>query len=165
VGVTVPTARTSASGTPNPARAWSDVVSPAELTKLRADGWPCPAALSVGYVLLDARRASAGSGATLHLTYSDGLSAVSVFLQRGDLDAAGLSGLSSRKWGDAEVYVRDGWPDVMVWQGGPTVITAIGDAEPAELQVILGALPRQTNHGTLGSLQQRMGSALAWLAS
>ena len=61
--------------------------------------------------------------------------------------------------------VCDGWPEVMVWQGGPTVITAVGDAEPGELQTILSALPRQPNRGTLGSLQQRMGSALAWFKS
>jgi hypothetical protein len=108
---------------------------------------------------------TSAEGSTLHLTYGDGLSAISVFLQRGELDPDGLAGLTVRKWGDAEVYVRDGWPDVMVWQGGPTVITAIGDAEPADFRTVLSALPRQANHGTLGSLQQRMGSALAWFGS
>lgn len=167
-GLSVPAARASAENESKAASAgpWSDVISPAELTALRTDGWPCPAALAAGYVLLDARRTSMSSGrSTLHLTYGDGLSAVSVFLQRGELDAAGLAGLSRRKWGDAEVYVRDGWPEVMVWQGGPTVITAVGDAEPSEFQTILSALPRQSNHGTLEALQHRMGSALAWLGS
>ena len=148
--------------TPAPAGPWSDVVSPDELTALRADGWPCLAALPAGYVLLDARQLTAAGHSTLHLTYGDGLSAISVFLQRGELDVAGLPGLTKRKWGDTEVYVRDGWPDVMVWQGGQTVITAVGDADQSELQAILSALPRQANHGRLDSLQQRMGSALAW---
>jgi len=149
-----------------PTEAWSDVVSPAELTKLRSEGWPCPVALAAGYVLLDARRTTPPSGGPmLHLTYGDGLTAISVFLQQGKLDAARLTGLSRQNWAGAEVYVREGWPEVMVWQGGPTVITAVGDAEPSDLRTILSALPRQSNRGTLGSLQQRMGSALAWFRS
>jgi sigma-E factor negative regulatory protein RseB len=171
-GLTIPAVRRSdrvgPETTPAPASTgpWSDVVSPAELATLRSEGWPCPVALAAGYVLLDARRTTAASGpSTLHLTYGDGLSAISVFLQRGELNAAGLTGLTSGKWGDTEVYVRSGWPEVMVWQGGPTVITAVGDAETTELRTILSALPRQSNHGTLGSLQERMGSALAWLGS
>ncbi|HST80828.1 MAG TPA: sigma-E factor regulatory protein RseB domain-containing protein [Kineosporiaceae bacterium] len=166
-GVTLPAARRSiqeprATPAPAPSGPWSDVVSPAELTTLRTAGWPCPAALAAGFVLLDARRTTTSGGSTLHLTYGDGLSAISVFLQRGQLDSAGLTGLTAQKWDDTEVYVREGWPDVMVWQGGPTVITAIGEAEPADLRSILSALPRQSNHGTLASWQHRMGSALAW---
>jgi negative regulator of sigma E activity len=166
-GKTVPVVRRFGNvdqSAPAPASAWSDVVSPTELSRLRSDGWPCPLSLPVGFTLLDARRTTSPSGtSTLHLTYGDGLSAISVFLQRGRLDATGLTGLTSRKWGDTDVYVRDGWPEVMVWQGGPMVITAVADAEPTDLRTILSALPRQSNHGTLGSLQDRMGSALAWL--
>jgi sigma-E factor negative regulatory protein RseB len=163
--LTVPAVRRSVRETPSPAQPAGELVGPAELSALRTDGWPCPVALPAGYVLLDARRTSADGRSTLHLTYGDGLSAISVFLQRGELDAASLTGLTSRKWGNAEVYVRDGWPEVMIWQGGPTVITAVGDAEPSDLRTVLSALPRQSNHGTLGSLQQRMGSALAWFRS
>jgi hypothetical protein len=154
--------RTVSRSAPPAAEPAGDVVGPAELSTLRSRGWPCPVALPAGYVLLDARRTVADGDSTLHLTYGDGLSSISVFLQHGELDASALTGLSSRKWGDAEVYVRDGWPEVMVWQGGPTVITAVGDAEPSDLRSVLSALPRQSNHGTLGSLQHGMGSALAW---
>jgi negative regulator of sigma E activity len=142
---------------------WDHELSSAELTALRSAGWPCPAGLPAGFALLDARRATDRSGRpAVHLTYGDGLSAISLFLQRGELDGDAVAGLSSRRWGDTEVYVRDGWPEVMIWQGGPTVITAVGDAEPSELRSVLSTLPRQSNHGTLDSLQQRMGSALAW---
>jgi sigma-E factor negative regulatory protein RseB len=158
VSRTVPSPAVGASVDP-----WDDVVSSAELTDLRADGWPCPAQLPVGFVLLDARRTEVTAGrSALHLTYGDGLSAISVFLQRGRLDGAQLAGLTPQKWGDADVYVRAGPPQVMVWQGGATVITVVGDVEPGDLQRALSALPRQPNGGTLDSLQQRMGSALAW---
>jgi sigma-E factor negative regulatory protein RseB len=146
-----------------PVDPWDDVVSAAELSELRADGWPCPAQLPVGFVLLDARRANVEAGrSAVHLTYGDGLSAISVFLQRGRLDRARMTGLTQRKWGDTDVYLRAGPPQVMVWQGGATVITVVGDVEPNDLERTLSALPRQPNRGTLDSLQQRMGTALAW---
>jgi sigma-E factor negative regulatory protein RseB len=142
---------------------WSDVISASALDGWRAAGWPCPQRLPSGFVLLDARRASTSSSAPmLHLTYSDGLSAISVFLQRGKLNDGQLKGLRSEKWGNAVVHVRAGWPELMVWQGGPTVITAVGDAEPAELRAALDPLPRQPDRGALDSLQHAMGSALAW---
>jgi len=152
--------------TPTPSHVgdpWSDVVSPAELSSMRADGWPCPTQLPAGFVLLDARRAEvAGGRSAVHLTYGDGLSAISVFLQRGRLDDARIPGLTRQKWGKTDVYVRDGPPEVMVWQGGSTVITVVGDATPTDLRVAVSALPRQPDPGTLDLLQQRMGSALAW---
>jgi negative regulator of sigma E activity len=150
-------------GAAGQAVAWGEVLTAADLDRWRAEGWPCPGQLSEGFVLLDARRSTSSvGGPVLHLTYSDGLSAISVFLQRGHLDEAHLTGLSSEKWGDSLVHVRGGWPELMVWQGGPTVITAVGDAEPTDLRAALGTLPRQRDRGTLDSLQRAMGSALAW---
>jgi negative regulator of sigma E activity len=145
---------------------WRDVVSPDELDGMRAKGWPCPLQLPAGFVLLDARRAEVGAGRpAVHLTYGDGLSAISVFLQRGRLDDAAIPGLTRQKWGDADVYVRDGSPEVMVWQGGETVITVVGDATPTDLRTAVSTLPRRSDPGTLGLMQQRMGSALAWFKS
>jgi negative regulator of sigma E activity len=133
------------------------------MARWRAEGWPCPDRLAEGFVLLDAQRETTSSGApVLHLTYGDGLSAISVFLQRGQLDDGRLAGMTSQRWGDAVVHVRTGWPEVMVWQGGPTVITAVGDAEPDELRAVLSTLPRQPDRGRLASLQGQMGSAFSW---
>jgi len=144
---------------------WNDVTL-ADRIRWRAAGWPCPEQLANGFVLLAARQGRTAAGAPiLQLTYGDGLSSVSVFLQRGRLDTADLKGLSSQKWGSTPVQVRAGWPAVMVWQGGPTVITAVGDAEPADLRSTLAVLPRQPNRGTLDSLRHEMGSALAWIHS
>jgi negative regulator of sigma E activity len=149
-------------GTASAAVAWTEIPL-AGLARWRAEGWPCPERLPEGFVLLDARRETDSSGSSvLHLTYGDGLSAISVFLQRGRLDDDRLTGLSSQTWGDAVLHVREGWPEVMVWQGGPTVITAVGEAEPARLRAVLSTLPRQAKRGTLDSLQHGMGSALAW---
>jgi negative regulator of sigma E activity len=135
----------------------------AQVAGWRAQGWPCPDRLAEGFVLLDAALEKTSTGIpVIHLTYGDGLSAISLFLQRGRLDDSRLTGLSTQKWGDAVVHVGSGWPEVMVWQGGATVITAVGDAEPADLQAVLRTLPRQPNRGRLASLHNEMGSAFSW---
>jgi MucB/RseB N-terminal domain len=158
--LTGPVATAPATGSPS-------AVGPEELARLRAEGWPCPVALGEGFILLDARREpGTAESAPLHLTYGDGLSAVSVFLQPGRLAADHLAGLDARRWGrGGDVFVRDGWPQVVVWQGGSTVITVVADADEGRLREVLTALPGPTGSGTLGSWPRRMGSALAWFKS
>jgi sigma-E factor negative regulatory protein RseB len=152
-------------GSSAPTDGWNEV-TPTELARWQAAGWPCLQELADGYVLLDVRRgptgAASSAGSALQLVYGDGLSAISVFVQQGQLDAAGLTGLTSQAWGDGTVLVRTGWPEVLVWQGGRVVFTAIGDDDPGGLQAVLSPLPQQPDRGTLGSLQHGMGSALAW---
>jgi negative regulator of sigma E activity len=144
-------------------QAWSHVVTPRELQRFRSAGWPCPERLPEEYQLIDVRGdESTAGGQVLQLTYGDGLSDVSVFLQQGTLDGDRLTGMTTSRWGDGVVHVRHGWPELMVWQGGPTVITAVGDAEPAYLRTVLAAFPQPSRRGALGSLQDAMGSAVAW---
>jgi hypothetical protein len=88
-----------------------------------------------------------------------------VFLQRGQLDTAALRGLTRSKWGDTVVEVSDGWPRAMVWQGGRTVITAVGESDPAQLRTILSSLPRQSGRGTLDSLHHNMSSMFGWFTN
>lgn len=141
-------------------------VTPAEAARWQADGWPCPQQLAQGYSLLDVRRGSAAGGApVLQLVYGDGLSSISVFVQRGRLDDRPAPGLVAQKWGSGTAVVRAGWPEVVMWQGGKLVITAVGDDDPATLETVLAPLPRRPDRGALGSLQHGMGSALAWFKS
>ena len=70
------------------------------LDRYATSGWPCADRLG-GLSLFDARAVpgsggAAGQGAVLHLSYSDGLSTVSVFVQRGRLDVDDLSGATAR---------------------------------------------------------------------
>jgi len=137
-------------------------VTPAEAAQWQADGWPCPQQLAQGYALLDVRRSTSDGAPVLQLVYGDGLSSISVFLQRGQLDDRVAKGLVSQKWGSGTVLVRAGSPEVVIWQGGKLVITAVGDDDPAELEAVLATLPRRPDRGPLGSLHHGMGSALAW---
>lgn len=155
------TAEPVAGDRPDPSA--GSTIAPAELASLRASGWPCPAALPRGFALLDARRGSTpAEHSVVHLTYGDGLSAISVFIQPGRLDDDRLSGMSRRRWDGGDVHFREGWPTVLVWQGGPNVITAIGDAPPDEFEVVLGGLPRSSG-GSRSFLPRSVGSAMAWL--
>lgn len=153
-------ASTARSATPS----WGNDLSAAQLQSWRSKGWPAPARVGAGFVLLDAQGGSSAAGTPmLHLIYGDGLSSVSLFLQRGQLDSTQLGGLVKNTWGDGAVYERSGWPEVMVWQSGGTVITSVGDVESADLREVLNVLAPKSGGGPLESLNHVMRSALAWL--
>jgi sigma-E factor negative regulatory protein RseB len=106
---------------------------------------PCPTALPGGFRLVDAREGTPSAGGTpsaaVHLTYSNGLSAMSVFFQDGRLPEAGVTGMSPQDWGGLRVYVGKGWPIRAVWQGGGQVFTIISDASADEVAAASGVLP------------------------
>ena len=56
-----------------------------DVTQLRARGWPVPGQLPGRLTLFEAGQTSTSSGTVLDLGYSDGLFAVSIFVQRGGL--------------------------------------------------------------------------------
>ena len=76
---------------------------------------------------------------TLHLFYSDGLFSVSVFEQRGKLDAAGLpAGGESRTVAGRDVRrYRTPGGAVLVWESGDVVYTTVSDAPLDQLDEIL----------------------------
>ncbi len=61
-------------------------LSTSDTSRWAAQGWPCPMQLG-GLTLVGAAGVSGTGGSVLHLTYSDGLSVVSLFIQPGHLDA------------------------------------------------------------------------------
>jgi hypothetical protein len=76
----------------------------------------------------------------LHLAYSDGLSAVSVFEQRGGLGHAP----AGTQWDDQiGAYVRGGAAKIATWQSGTTVFTVVTDGSADLLASAVRALPHQ----------------------
>ena len=59
----------------------------AQLARLRAAGWPLPAQLPGQLTLVRATETGGPSDAVVDLAYSDGLSVISLFVQRGHLPA------------------------------------------------------------------------------
>ena len=106
---------------------------------------PCLTVLPGGFRLVDAREVTVAAGgapsAVVHLTYSNGLSAMSVFFQNGRLPEAGVTGMLPQDWAGLRVHVGNGWPIRAVWQGGGQVFTVVSDASADEVVAASGVLP------------------------
>jgi sigma-E factor negative regulatory protein RseB len=146
--------------------AWPHVVSDAELDGMRDHGWTCPDRLAGGLQLVDARFApQTSSTPALHLTYTDGLSAVSVFLQRGRLDGGGLPGFAAVHWVDRTVYLARDWPMRVVWQDGPEVVTLVGDMTSDEARGLVAQLSagQPGDLGAMARIALQLRGMFAWL--
>jgi sigma-E factor negative regulatory protein RseB len=115
-------------------------------------------------VLYDVRRRTDASGSVLHLSYSDGLSTLSVFAQDGRLDASQLTGWRSMTMGGPVYLHDDGLARRIAWTGGDRVYTVVTDAPPSTLATLVAAWPHKQPHrgfwGRIGHGLQRLGS---WL--
>ncbi|HVF05481.1 MAG TPA: sigma-E factor regulatory protein RseB domain-containing protein [Frankiaceae bacterium] len=129
---------------------------------LRGDGWHAPDRLPSGLELVDARMTGAGDAATVHLTYSDGLSTVSLFQQKGVLDEGSVAGWRRTDVAGDDAWVQDAFPRRVVWAGAGVVFTVVADCPQAALDDLVGTLP----HGNPGpGIMTRMGNGLARVAS
>jgi len=141
------------------ARAWRTTLAPRQLAGLRAQGWPLPGPLPGNLVLLGARQDRTPAGPVIDLDYSDGLSLVSVFLQRGHLQRP-LAGWSRMVMGGSPVYAADSAIQTFVWSAQGFVYTVVAAAPPQTVAKVVAALP----HGSPGLLA-RMGQGLHRLLS
>lgn len=106
-------------------------------SELNASGWSCFRHLA-GLSLVRIRSDRAGNPGTVHLVYSDGLSTVSVFQQRGQLTAVP----EGSDWDDAlGANVRRGASAVATWQSGEMVFTVVTDGSTDLLAETVGSLP------------------------
>ena len=109
---------------------------------LRGDGWRVPRTLPGGYRLFDtALRAPRPGRHVLHLAYSDGLSTVSLFAQRGRLGTAPVPGFAPGTVGSRPVWVRYETTERVVWGGEGRVWTLVSDAPSATVHDAVAALP------------------------
>jgi len=150
-------ARTAASAAAKAGPAWVTAASPGELlASLAGQGWRLPHALPDGLPLYAAASSGAGTGKVVDLEYSDGLSAVSLFVQRGTL-ARDMTGWRSVTIGGHQVYVS-GRSVTWSWHG--LVCTMIADAPPQTVAQAVAALPRSAPTGVI----DRLGRGLDRLA-
>jgi sigma-E factor negative regulatory protein RseB len=143
--------------------AWNTSLDQATLTRMRAKGWNCPEWLDTRLQLVDARRGDGDYDDIVHLSYSDGLASVSVFEQRGRLEAADLDGYRAQTVRGREVYVRDGVPQRLVWSTGGTVFTVVADASPRTVGDVVAALPHAPpDRGALDRLGRGLDRVASW---
>jgi sigma-E factor negative regulatory protein RseB len=137
---------------------WAGVAPPAKLLlELDGSGWQLPAALPDGLSLYEAAQSGMGTGQVVDLGYSDGLSVISLFVQRGTL-APKMPGWQKVSLNGHMVYVAE---HSVTWAGQGFVYTLIADAPPRTVEDVVAALPQSTAPGFFA----RIGRGLGRMAS
>jgi sigma-E factor negative regulatory protein RseB len=144
----------------DPQGQWTDPFSDAQLLALRASGWLVPAQLPGGLSLYTGAETQAGGGTVLDLGYSDGLSVISVFEQRGHLPAS-LAGWRKTTVAGQVIFVADPDQRSLTWSGRGMVYTVVADAPTQTVAAVVGALPHDKPPG----FWDRMTRGLVRLAS
>ncbi|HEX6477113.1 MAG TPA: hypothetical protein VF005_07535 [Acidimicrobiales bacterium] len=101
-----------------------------------SEEYSAPSQLAGGYERVRVETASGG----LRVVYSDGVHGLSIFEQPGRLSGSNRN----YQWAGGEV---------VTWQGGPTVITAIGDGPSADVLAAARSVPQPHQLGLLGHLR------------
>ena len=139
---------------------WTEPFSQAQLLALRARGWLVPAQLPGGLSLFTGAETEASAGTVLDLGYSDGLSVISVFEQRGHLPAS-LAGWRKTTVAGHVIFVAEPDQRSLTWSGRGMVYTVVADAPALTVNAVVGALPHDKPPG----FWKRMTRGLVRLAS
>jgi len=134
----------------------------AQLTRLRTAGWTLPAYLPGQLSLVRATETSGPAGAVVDLAYSDGLSVISLFVQRGHLPAQ-LSGWSQVAVRGDRVYAAGPDQRSVAWSARGFVYTLIADAPDQTLDQAVGVLPHNSRPGFLGRMGRGLHRLTSWL--
>jgi sigma-E factor negative regulatory protein RseB len=143
------------------ARPWVGPLSAADRAALRASGWPLPQTVSGGMALFQSTQAATRSGQVIELSYSDGLSVVSVFLQRGQLPdrMPGWRAIPAAR--GTEIYALDPDDQSLAWSAGGYVVTVISDAPAVTVDRTVATLP----HARPPDFWDRIGRGMRRIAS
>ena len=154
-------ASASARVSADPQGPWTDPFSRRQLLALRDGGWQVPAELPGGLSLFTGATTQADTGAVLDLGYSDGLSMVSVFEQRGKLPAR-LAGWRKTKTGGHVVFAL---PDqrTLTWAGHGMVFTVVADAPSQTVDAVVGALPHDGPTGFWKRMSRGLVRVASWV--
>jgi sigma-E factor negative regulatory protein RseB len=129
--------------------AWATAPSPVQLlSRLNGQGCLLPSALPGDLSLYAASEAVTPSGQVADFGFSDGLSVVSLFVERGVLPAK-MPGWQPDRIGGHVVYVAQ---HEVTMSGRGFVYTLVSDAPPKTVDAVIAALPDNRNPGVLGRL-------------
>lgn len=122
------------------------------LRAMQDKGWPVVQSLPDGLELFEARLRDTSGADVLQLSYSDGLSTLSLFVQEGELasDPAG----TAHSVGLGTVWVSKGSPERVVWSGDGRTWTLVSDAPAAVVADAVLLLP----HSRAAAVEDGIGS-------
>ena len=166
---------------------WSRRLPLSEAANLGAEGWHVPTQLSGGggadgkpagsaagsadgsadgsMELFDIRIGATRSGDEIvHLSYTDGLSTLSIFEQRGRLDDGGMPGWHPTSVAGKRVWTTGTAPEQIAWSGRTMVYTVLADATPEQLDSAVTSLPHSSqDHGLWHRLVGGLKKIGSWL--
>jgi sigma-E factor negative regulatory protein RseB len=124
------------------AQPWPQQLGAAAVAAMRAQGWPLPGQLPGGMVLSAASETPAlgSAGRAVAMSYSDGLSVISLFVQRGELPAV-MAGWRHIAIDGHDVYAVDPDDQTIAWSGDGYVFTVVADAPASTVDQAIAALP------------------------
>ncbi len=142
--------------------------------RLRHDGWSFPDTLPHGMRLMSVEErgpdgtlvtaaAAPGDGDDyVHLGYTNGSSVVSVFIQRGRLDARQLLNWHVKELNGHTIWVQGSSGTNAIWPSGDYVYTVLADAPADVVDGVVAALPHEGEPGLWQRLARGMDRVLAW---
>ncbi len=135
-------------------------LSQAAVMSLRRQGWPLPVELPNQMLLFAASQTGSASGRVIGLSYSDGLSVISLFVQRGALPAH-MAGWQRIAVAGHDAYASDSDNQTIAWSSDGYVITVVADAPSATVDQVVAALA----HGESQDFWTRIGRGFRRLVS
>lgn len=150
-GLTAPPAAAAGAATSAAGSSWTAAAAPGQLVAdLNRQGWRLPAALPAGLPLYAAARSQTAAGQVVDLCYSDGLSVVSLFVQRGTL-APNPAGWQQVSLLGHRVYVAG---RSIIWAADGFVYTMIADAPPGVATQVVASLSPDTTSGIVARIRR-----------
>lgn len=124
-----------------PAEPDGTAIAGIERDRLRQAGHALPELLPDELALTGVRQSRSAEEQVLHASYSDGLTTLSLFQQRGALDPEQLDGWEQVSLAGTPAYVLGGMPQRVGWESDGTVYTLVGDAAPGTVESVVASLP------------------------
>jgi sigma-E factor negative regulatory protein RseB len=135
-------------------------LSQAAVMSLRRHGWPLPVELPNQMALFAASQTGSTTDRVIDLSYSDGLSVISLFVQRGVLPAH-MAGWQRIAVAGHDAYTSNSVDQTIAWSSEGYVFTVVADAPSGPVDQVVAALA----HGQSPDFWGRIGRGFRRLVS
>ncbi|WP_208322278.1 zf-HC2 domain-containing protein [Mumia sp. ZJ430] len=142
----------------------ADRIDAATIHELASVGWPCHDRLGTALERVSARWVDLAGDKAIALTYTDGVSTLTVYEQNGALDDSATAGFQHRNVAGTSVWVRPGTPSVATWDSQGIVFTVVTDGPVDRLREAFDHLPQQPRRdGALDRVRTGLARLTSWV--